>query len=676
MSIKTKFFTFIFFLSILFNEGFALHITQPVIFDIQDYAQIPQNTHFASTVNIDVNNNLVTITIPSLGFSLPSAHSIIIPPQVDGNPPLFPVNFPGGGFVYTKSGFIPNPYKPPLAIGVQATVTSTPSAPGPGMIVVITQEGNIRFAAPPTSGIFPGGTSGFNGPGYYPIQQSGPFITNPVQISYPLVTTPFNPPANFPISEGHTQQIYVPFGVLLAQYGDTYFGDINNGFFGSYWIDNSAATQYPFNANGLTRMGTISYQNGQPIVQLQDPVVAISPPSGHSITQGGIAINPTNPNNIVVNALVDSNQALVFAYQLWRAVSNDGGKTWPIAGRIDGPAAGMGIPTNIAGDNNGLFDKFGNHWITNLSVHAEGNPNPPWLLTILVSSNGGQTYSIAGQFNPTLPPFNALSESYFDFNQLAFGGDGNGGSALYFVCDLIDKIAGTLTPCIGYFPVTGNGSIGTPQFTTISLGLTPAVLKDFCVGATPIVSDDGHIFINYEGETQNNLSTYRSFYLFTIPGGINGIASGALNGPYFLAQTNIDFAIEANPGIGTWYGSSNAKNIRGSNPGAAVRGLAYDNNKKVLYALVNDTNPIYSQNFSAYLLVSKDAGVTWSAPYFIKDNPLGNSFQASMTLDPGTGDLLITWYDSRNDQPANQYVEFFGAVVSSAQLNAIINTLN
>ena len=94
-----------------------------------------------------------------------------------------------------------------------------------------------------------------------------------------------------------------------------------------------------------------------------------------------------------------------------------------------------------------------------------------------------------------------------------------------------------------------------------------------------------------------------------------------------------------------------------------------------LYALLNDTDPVYSQNGSLYLLISKDAGVTWSAPYFIKNNPLGNAFEPSVNLDPVTGNLYITWYDTRNDQPANQYVEFFGAIVSSTQLADIINTL-
>ena len=74
-----------------------------------------------------------------------------------------------------------------------------------------------------------------------------------------------------------------------------------------------------------------------------------------------VAINRTNKNNIVVSYGVIDNIAIRLGTALpYRAVSFDGGKTWPING-----------PTNIQptgtsrsfGDNRGVSsDKYGNIW--------------------------------------------------------------------------------------------------------------------------------------------------------------------------------------------------------------------------------------------------------------------------------------------------------------------------
>lgn len=290
-------------------------------------------------------------------------------------------------------------------------------------------------------------------------------------------------------------------------------------------------------------------------------------------------------------------------------------------------------------------------------------------LTILVSYDGGVSFQIAAQFNATTPPFSGAANSFFDFNQLAFGGDGNGGWALYFVCDFVNTGSSVQVPCVGYIPVTGLGAIGSASL--VAMNALAGVAK---IPASIIVSDAGELFMNFNSALDNQHSTYSYYYLFHKTGGINGLIDGSLIGPNFWASINIGFGVGAYPGIGTNYSGINAKNIRGQQPMIPVRGLAYDNNKGILYALVYNHDPIYSQNSSLYLVASNDSGSSWSVPYYIKDNPLGNCFSASLTVDRITGNLFITWYDSRRDQPGNQYTQFYGTVVSSAQLDALIDT--
>ena len=622
-------------LIILAFSAYSYALTQDVVFGLQGIGAWRQNTSFDATITITEAAGTVSITIPPLTFSLPAEASIFCPPQVFGFTQFVPEHpNAAGGMVYLKSGAIPKQYRPASPIGVSQAVTTSPST---GYYAVVTQEGNIRFAIPIIAAEIVGYTSYLG---------TGPITTPSVTISYPVLPTMPSAPQNFAFGTGHTQEVYFPIIPEVNQYLDAYLCDIHNNIFAAFWADNSTQQSYPFQAYGYAQIGTVNTDGS---ISLQSANTVITPPSGYYCSQGGIAINPTNTNNIIANSIL---MGAAGGLELWVSITNDGGSTWA-SKRIDTGS----IPQNAAGDNNALFDQFGNYWVTNLAV-VSGNTT----LTILLSSDGGNTFSVAAEFNASSY---ASGGEFFDFDQMTFGSDGSGGYALYLVTDLITT-SGEI-PSIGYIPVTGNGAYGAAHMVPITSYNIDGIF------GSPVATSSGPVYINYF--SNNTDLTYGYYYIVTIPDGITGVNNQTFSNFNCWASNNFGLLIENHPGPGTSYTSTNAKAIRGQLPTSPVRCLAYDNSKSALYALMCNPDPIYSQNCSLYLVASKNGGTTWSAPYYIKDSPLGSCFQPSINVDSVTGNAFITWYDSRADLTANQYVQFYGAVVLSSILTEVINTI-
>ena len=85
-----------------------------------------------------------------------------------------------------------------------------------------------------------------------------------------------------------------------------------------------------------------------------------------------VAINRTDPKNIVVSYGVLDHNVSPDGAQAYRAVSFDGGLTWPQNGPLN--IQPTGNPSNF-GDNRGVSsDKFGNIWYsTTNEFDAFGN---------------------------------------------------------------------------------------------------------------------------------------------------------------------------------------------------------------------------------------------------------------------------------------------------------------
>ena len=240
------------------------------------------------------------------------------------------------------------------------------------------------------------------------------------------------PPKNFALSKPHypdqgIQFVYNFYGFFLGtQYLDSYITDIYDGHFVAMWADNSGDPTININnMNSYTRTGYV--KEGRKIKLKSTPLNVIQTINGECQSQGSININPTNPLNVIFNSFRPNLNATSYPelFQLWRAISFDGGKSFSLeyTGRIDGlPGIDGNLIPYIRADNNGIFDKFGNYWITMATYDATAeNPDEDSIgLVILVSFDGGKNFQVWF----SIPPGDDLN--YHDFNQLAFGGDGNG----------------------------------------------------------------------------------------------------------------------------------------------------------------------------------------------------------------------------------------------------------
>ena len=94
--------------------------------------------------------------------------------------------------------------------------------------------------------------------------------------------------------------------------------------------------------------------------------------------------------------------------------------------------------------------------------------------------------------------------------------------------------------------------------------------------------------------------------------------------------------------------------------------------RQALYQLSIGNFPDFSQNMRLYFAISRDNGQTWSDPIDIATTDFANRGFQSMALDPVTGNLVFGWYDGRND-PTLQSMQYFGAILPAAQLDALVN---
>ena len=653
--------------------------THSITLALQDSYQIPYNNEFPVQLEIFVNNSLVTITIPALNFTIPNGNITYPLPQIPEIPPAYPVVSPPGGFVYTVDGFLPKKICSTVASYLAFPLQSDVSVSGvTGYDLYLTLDGSLRIV----------------GQGNNPIP-AGPQVCHATSITY-LRSSPKTICSlkNFPISSGQSHFFDAfPTVLLENQLGDAYISDIYNNHFVAMWSDNSHVMTPTFSADAVVRIGNIK-KNKINLEELTDVIVA---PDDQMQWQGSININPTNPQNVVFNSLrlVDIFYLGLPASeenQLWRAVSMDGGKTWPQTinaqssiGRIDGVAS---IPYS-EGDNNGLFDVYGNYWITNLT--NDGVDTSILGLAILVSSDGGLNFTVA--FN--IPP--DPSGSIHDFNQMAFGGDGTFNEdgtpnyALWFVNDHFIYIDGSfagLANTIGYIPVTGLGQFGTAVTVDLFGGI--GSITPFEYGSIE-VSRDGNVFIHFVSVYAGGYY-YNTHLLITIPQGIVGLSNNNIIGPYLIDINNSDgLALEASPGLGSAY-AYNADNVRGDLT-QPIKAIKYDNHRKVLYGLVPNFDPPFvgtnvpafitdppalvngSQSMRLDLLISTNFGQTWSKVIILRDTKEGCVLKSGLALDPIKHNLLITWYDTRKDQPNNQLVEFYGELLDSDTLDKLISGL-
>ncbi len=360
--------------------------------------------------------------------------------------------------------------------------------------------------------------------------------------------------------------------------------------------------------------------------------------------EDAIAINPTNPSNIVTMATLPDVPSGLF-----EGVTFDGGKTWRHL--IIGTADPLG---QICCDQQLAWDRFGNLWMTYL-VNTNGN------VLVAVSTDGGLSFAKVAEVVPTTPtgskapsgatPRRLRSPSnnpniLGDQPSISAGPDSVWISYTTFPSTVVQAFGASVTG-LGAF-----GSFTAPQSVPTSAGR-----GDF--GDTA-VGPDGQVMVIYQDHTNGVGGTN----IYTAVDA-NGLKPGGFSDPRLLARSAVggfdpipaqpDRTIDAEANLG-WDHSGGPHSGR-------------------VYAIWTQESPNGSNNTDILLQYSDDGGTTWTAPVRLNDDQTANSqFMPAIAVDQSTGDVAVSWYDCRNDLGTGGTGDTDGIPNDDAQIWATYST--
>src|SRR6266571_3643010 len=320
-----------------------------------------------------------------------------------------------------------------------------------------------------------------------------------------------------------------------------------------------------------------------------------------------VAVNPTNPKNIVIVTNVDHPAAGLF-----EGVSFDGGATW--TRKLIGNNDNLG---DACCDPSLSFDRYGNLFMTYLyNVEIE--------VPIALSTDGGLHFNLIE--NIAKPPKQSLSASSERRGLFRFVDQPTITAAegeVWMVFNGGGPIVATGAP------VTGPGQVGSFIAPEVVPGTNNCTYGDVAIGPsgeimqvctlTETGQGGGKLFVNVDPD---------------------GLGPAGFGSRVFVTDTHVggfdfippqpDRSVDAEPGL-AW--------DRTTGPHAGRVYLVYTLEVK------NEKN-----NMDIFVRHSDDVGQTWSPAVRVNDDHTTNTqFLPKISLDPSSGDLAVIWYDARND---------------------------
>ncbi len=336
------------------------------------------------------------------------------------------------------------------------------------------------------------------------------------------------------------------------------------------------------------------------------PNVNISQRPGNE-SEEAIAVNPTNPNNIVMISNIQEGDA-----GLYKAVSFDGGLTW--SGEIIADYDNLG---DGCCDPSLSFDEYGNLFFTYL-YNVENQ------IPVALSTDGGLTLSLFTNIvKPAGSNHNGAGSERGLFHWVDQPTIIAGNGAVWVVFN-----AGGPMYAVGA-PVTGFGQVGEFSVREVVPGTNNCTYGDIAIGPSGQVMQvcsltesgqgGGKVFVNLDPD---------------------GLGPAGFGQRIFVAQTHIggfdyipaqvDRSVDAETGL-AW--------DRSGGPHSGRVFLVYT---------LEDKNE--SDNTDIYVRYSDDDGLTWSSAVRVNDDQTPNSqFLPKISLDQTSGNLAVVWYDARND---------------------------
>jgi hypothetical protein len=328
---------------------------------------------------------------------------------------------------------------------------------------------------------------------------------------------------------------------------------------------------------------------------------AAGPPPNFDVTamtgneaEDAIAVNPANPSNVVaMSTLPDVPSGLGVG------VSFDSGHTWlrSVIGAAGDPLG------EICCDQQLAWDRFGNLWMTYL-VNTNGD------VLVAVSTDGGRSFAKAAD----------LQTKFGDQPSIAVGANS--------VWVSFTASPGSEIQAFGA-RVTGLGRFGTFSAPETVPSPGHGDYGDTAVGPA------GQVMVTYQNSTNGQGGA--NVYTAVDPDGLGPtgfakpvLATHSLVGgfDYIAPQPDRSIDVEANL---AWDRSGGAHTGR-------------------VYLIWTQESKNETDDTDIMLQHSDDAGATWSPAVRLNDDRTSNSqFNPAIALDQTSGNVAVSWYDTRND---------------------------
>ncbi len=329
-------------------------------------------------------------------------------------------------------------------------------------------------------------------------------------------------------------------------------------------------------------------------------------------SEEAIAVNPTNPENIVVVTNVGHREAGLTAGML-AGVSFDGGQTW--ATRLIGNNDNLG---DACCDPSLSFDQHGNLFLTYL-FEVEN------VVPIALSTDGGLSFHIVANIgaggSATASRSGTDERGLFRFVDQPTITTGEDEAWVIFN-------AGGPMVATGA-RVTGLGQVGGFAPVEVVSGTNNCTYGDVAIGPAGQVMNvctltesgqgGGKLFVSVDPDRLGAAAFGKRVFV-----------TGTHIGGFDFIPPQPDRSVDAEPGL-AW-----------DRTGGPHTGRVY-----LVYTLEVKNE---SDNTDIEVRYSDDNGATWSSPVRVNDDATANSqFLPKISLDPTTGNIAVIWYDSRQD---------------------------
>lgn len=357
--------------------------------------------------------------------------------------------------------------------------------------------------------------------------------------------------------------------------------------------------------------------------QIVGPNLNLTTAAGNQY-EAAVAINPTDTNQIFV---VSRNEL----GGLYAASSVDGGATWTTRWIATG-AIGAGLLPRAYGNASVAWDSFGNLFLTYL---AQGTVNSPaTYVTLTMSTDGGATFVNPNGTGTAMLLPNSVSPYLVGDQPTVTVGPGSGGYPGSVWLTYWSQ---------GGIWASGAGVSGTGAVSAFANALLPGQPAGVSFGDIA-VGPNGEVIVTYGPDSGASGTIYTQ-------SDADGLGPNSFGPPVAVAAVNIGgfTYIPAQP---NW----------GIDPEA---GLAYDRSagphEGRVHLVYTDAPAIGSYDTNIFVVHSDDQGATWSVPVRVNDDTgAASQFLPRISLDQSTGQIAVTWYDTRNSA-ANDTTQYFGA---------------